>query len=391
MKFEEKLPNWYQARQLSYSQARKLSTINVALKNSLNFTLAVDFKAKVDLPPFNTSMMDGWAVRGLGPWLEIGSVRAGGNVKKLGDNEAIGISTGSRIPKETTAIIRTEVASRIGKIIQLQPNVKLRKNKDIRFKGEEAKKGEKLLIRGTKITPSIIGLAAACGADYFQAYRKPKIDLVIMGDELIESGIPFKSKVRDSLSLQLTYWMLSLNVEITHTYRIRDNLSKLKNIIANSESDIIVTTGGTAGGTKDFIQLALSQLNAKKIIQGVAVRPGKPMILAKLKQSGYLVALPGNPFAALVSFLTLVEPLILKMQGRILPELTKKFLSTKLTAPSNEHRIYPIFLEDSSAKPSKFWQSSMLRGVANSNGICIVPPGGLGKGRLVDTYVNIGI
>jgi len=377
-------PEWYLARQKSFEVANQLDSVNLPLIECLNKTLASNLTSLHPLPPFDTSMMDGFAVAGNGPWQEIGKILAGGKDISISDGQCVAIATGAKVPENTFAVVRHEHAEVMNNLVKLKEGFNLKQNQDIRKTGEEAQTGIEVLKKSTAINPAVLGLAASCGHDELNVIKNPKIDVLILGDELLDEGLPKDGKIRDSLSMQIPGWILNSNAEVGEIKRVSDNLEETKKAIFESDADIILTTGGTAKGPVDHIHPAINELNGELVIDEVKVRPGHPMLLAKLKTNQFLVGLPGNPLAACVAFVSLALPVIRKMQGRNLEKLEQVVVNKDVPAPDHEHRLFPVFIENNEATPVEHWGSAMLRGVAQSNAFVIVPPKGALKGTKLD-------
>jgi len=377
-------PEWYLARQKSFEVANQLDSVNLPLIECLNKTLASNLTSLHPLPPFDTSMMDGYAVAGKGPWKEIGKILAGGKDISISDGQCVAIATGAKVPENTFAVVRHEHAEVKNNLVKLKEGFNLKQNQDIRKTGEEAQTGIEVLKKSTAINPAVLGLAASCGHDELNVIKNPKIDVLILGDELLDEGLPKDGKIRDSLSMQIPGWILNSNAEVGKIKRVSDNLEETKKAIFESDADIILTTGGTAKGPVDHIHPAINELNGELVIDEVKVRPGHPMLLAKLKTNQFLVGLPGNPLAACVAFVSLALPVIRKMQGRNLEKLEQVVVNKDVPAPDHEHRLFPVFIENNEATPVEHWGSAMLRGVAQSNAFVIVPPKGALKGTKLD-------
>jgi molybdopterin molybdotransferase len=377
-------PGWYLARQKSFESPQTLESMKLPLNQCLNKTLAKKLVSLHPLPPFDTSMMDGWAVSGSGPWKEIGKILAGGKEITINQGEAVAIATGAKVPENTFGVVRHEHATFKDGIVDLNSEFELKQNQDIRKTGEEAQTGVEVLKEKTIINPAVIGLAASCGHDDLEVIRNPTIDVLILGDELLDQGLPKDGKIRDSLSMQIPGWILNSDAEVGQIKKVSDDLEITKKAISESKADIILTTGGTAKGPVDHIHPAINELNGELIIDEVKVRPGHPMLLAKLNKNQFLVGLPGNPLAACVAFVSLAVPVIRKMQGRNLEKLEQVVINQDVPAPDNEHRLFPVFIENNEATPVEHWGSAMLRGVAQSNAFVIVPPKGASKGTKLD-------
>ncbi|MGY1580832.1 molybdopterin molybdotransferase MoeA [Streptomyces sp. MN13] len=362
--------------------AEPRSPASVPLDAALGLVLAAPLAALTDLPSFDTSAMDGWAVAGPGPWaLRDEGVLAGhAGPARLADGEAVGIATGARIPPDTTAVLRSEHGITDDKG-RLHPTREVGHGQDIRPRGQECRSGDQLLPAGALITPAVLGLAAAAGYDTLTVVPRPRVDVLILGDELLTEGLPHDGLIRDALGPMLPPWLRALGAEVTSVRRLGDDAKALHRAITGSKADLIVTTGGTAAGPVDHVHPTLRRIGAELLVNGVKVRPGHPMLLARLKEHQHLVGLPGNPLAAVSGLLTLAEPLLRALAGR--PSLERYALPLKDGAHGHPHdtRLIPVTLRGDRAVPLHYNGPAMLRGVAAADALAVVPPGGAEPGQ----------
>ncbi|MCG5437636.1 molybdopterin molybdenumtransferase MoeA, partial [Micromonospora sp. PSH25] len=190
---------WEEARSRVYAVglAAALPAAARPLADTDGSTLAEPLTTRTDLPAFPTSSVDGWAVRGPGPWRVVGRVLAGSTPAPLTeDDTTVEIATGAMVPEGATAVLRVEesAASTTG-LISGTP----RKTPEWREPGEEAYADEELLPAGTPVDPAVIGLAAACGHDTLRVRRAPRAALLVFGDELLTAGPPAAGRIRDAL------------------------------------------------------------------------------------------------------------------------------------------------------------------------------------------------
>lgn len=367
-------PSWDLARETAAKLGKVLPTQFVAINNALGRTLAEDAISLVDLPTYETSAMDGYVVSGSGPWQIIGEVKAGAPYSgTLNAGQALGIATGAVIPKGGFGIIRWEQAQVNGETLIGETEA----GKDFRPAGAEAKKGEVLIEKGTTLNPGMIGLLAASGYDEVSVFRKPRVALLLFGDEIQLSGIPTSGLVRDSLGPQLPGWFERLGCEVAHIEYVADTLeltvAALKS--AAQEFDLIATTGGTAEGPRDFLKPALQELNGKLLIDKVAVRPGHPQLLGEINQVPVL-GLPGNPQSAVVALMTLGAPLIDAMFGRTLKALPLISSDDQFEATPGFTRLALGNVANGRFQLGGYLGSAMLRSLAHAQGfaVCTNPP-----------------
>lgn len=368
--------DWDYARAQASRAVSPLLHEQVPLTQAIDRRVAVDYFALCDLPPFTTSAMDGWAVSGEGPWRIVGDIKAGAPYEKdLENGTALRIATGAVIPRGTFGVVRWEIAEEIEGEIHATAMA----NADIRPAGEECRKGELLIKAGTRLSPSLLGLLASTGYDQIKVFRKPRVAILLLGDELQLLGIPIHGMVRDSLGPQLPGWLERLGVEIVSLEYVSDELDSVVRalVAAVPTCDLIITTGGTADGPRDHVHGALSKIGASFFVDRVRSRPGHPALLAMLRSLTEIpvLGLPGNPQSAVVGLMTLGAPVLGAFQGVGLPELPLVRTRNELKAPENFTRLILGNLIDGEFEMGEHLGSAMLRGLANSTGFAVAPAG----------------
>jgi molybdopterin molybdotransferase len=382
---------WEQARQLAHASATPTALVTLPLSGAAGHVLAQDVPALGDMPPFAASRIDGWAVSGPGPWTRVGDALAGHEfVESLAAGECVHIATGAVMPEGATAALKDEESQIDGeKVIAIEGAAGILDESgslpyfhDVRPSGYEAKVGDVLIPKGTKLTPAIIGVAAAGGHDELQVFKKIVIDVFVFGDELLSSGPSRDGKVRDSLGPQLPLWIDYIGAQLNQGKMVADTLEEHSTAIAGSKADLIITTGGTAAGPVDHLHNAIVDAGGSFIIDAVLVRPGYHQLMAKIDDR-HLIGLPGNPQSAVIGLLSLAVPFIAGANGQPLPELETCELSTNLKGPAREVRLALCSLESNIATPLEHLDSSMLRGFVKADGYAVLPPGGADAGQIV--------
>jgi len=362
--------SWDQARIVAAQSFIKLPTEEIDVSQGIDRTLATGVRALCDLPTYATSAMDGYAVAGSGPWTIIGEVKAGVPMKTaLTAGNAVGIATGAVIPDGVFGVIRWEQARVEGNVL-IGDAVE---NQDIRPPAHECKAGDVLITAGTQLNPAMIGLLAAAGLDRIEVVRKPKVALVLLGDEIALAGVPTDGLVRDALGPQLPGWLVKLGCEVISTQYISDELALVVDALGNAcaLADIVITTGGTAHGPRDYLHSALGEINAEILVDTVAVRPGHPMLLARTNTSA-IFGLPGNPQSAIVALISLGGPVITSMLGQEEQQLANVVTRDELTAPQDFTRLIIGNLVEGQFVVAPYLGSAMLRGLAHSTGFAVV-------------------
>ncbi|GGS91874.1 molybdopterin molybdenumtransferase MoeA [Streptomyces tanashiensis] len=390
------------------------------LGQALGHTLAEPLLALTDLPSFDTSAMDGWAVAGPGPWTvrtETPVLAGHAPAAALTDGEAVRIATGAPVPPGTTAVIRTEHSrtertertdtepadteladtepadtepadtERPGAVAAPGPVLHALRDvvpgQDIRPRGQECRAGDELLPAGTEVTPVVLGLAAAAGYDELPVPPRPRVEVLVLGDELLTAGLPHEGLIRDALGPMLGPWLAALGAEVLATRRIGDDAEELYAAVTGSAADLVVTTGGTAAGPVDHLHRVLDKAGATLLVDGVKVRPGHPMLLAALGGHRHLVGLPGNPLAAVSGLLTLAEPLLAALAGTSASGGRAPVLDEVHGHPYDT-RLVPVVRRGEQLVPLRYNGPAMLRGIAVADGMAVVPPGGARSGQELD-------
>jgi molybdopterin molybdotransferase len=370
--------SWDLARQAAYQAgvAAARPAVEVPLAAADGLTLAAPVVTLTDLPAFPTSSVDGWAVRGPAPWRIVGQVLAGSVAAPLTDDgTCVEIATGAMVPAGTEHVLRVEESRVDGDLVTGTP----RSVAEWRVPGDEAARGEELLLAGSAVTPGVIGLAASCGYEALRVRAAPKASVLVFGDELLTTGPPAEGRIRDSLGPSIPGWLRRLGAVVDGpTAPVKDTLDAHVEAIEaafDGGADLVCTTGGTMHGPVDHLHPALASLGASYVVNTVAVRPGFPMLVAALPGGRFLAGLPGNPQSAVVALVSLVAPLLAGLQGRALPALPPVTLGADVPGRGTHTHLALVRLVDGRAYPVSHVASSMLRGLARSTGFAVIRPG----------------
>ncbi|MFE2086334.1 molybdopterin molybdotransferase MoeA [Streptomyces sp. NPDC059460] len=393
---------WGEARALAARAGRSASprTLRLTLDRAIGRVLAEPLTALTDLPSFDTSAMDGWVVAGPGPWTlrrgedggqGLGILAGHSAPAPLPDGDAVRIATGARIPANGTAVIRSEHAHADEAKGLLYAQRQVVPGQDIRPRGQECRSGDQLLPAGTVVTPAVLGLSAAAGYDELLTVSRPRVDVLVLGDELLTTGLPHDGLIRDALGPMIGPWLRAMGVEVSAPRRLGDDREALRHALTTSDADLVITTGGTAAGPVDHVHPVLAEIGAELLVDGVAVRPGHPMLLTRLTAGGpYLVGLPGNPLAAVSGLLTLAEPLLRGLAGQAVEDSYRVVMRDEVHGHPHDTRLVPVVHRVGAGYgpehvvPLHYNGPAMLRGIAAADGLAVVPPGGVRSGTEVE-------
>lgn len=380
-----------EAQRRILAAVRPLPAESVALNAAAGRILAEDVVAPIDLPAFDNSAMDGYAVQAAdvssasadSPSVLkiIGRVPAGQVFPaSVQPGTCIRIFTGSPLPAGADAVVMQE-DSRLdpSKEGEVQILDRIGPWENIRFRGEDVKQGTTLVSAGERLTPAQIGLLAAVGLTEVQAGRQPTVGLLATGTELTEPGRPLDpGKIYESNRLALFPLLTKSGARAQILPLVSDTLADTTSALASglAECDAIVTTGGVSVGDLDFVRPAFEDLGGKLEFWKVALKPGKPFVFGNMG-SKYFFGLPGNPVSALVTFLLLVRPALLRWQraNQVTPSSTPGILKEPLSNDADRRHFMRVFADGQGYVRSSGSQASHLLGsLAMANGLVDVPP-----------------
>ncbi len=359
---------------------RQLATLNGGV---LGMVLTEDAIADIDSPPFDKSMMDGYAVRAgdcaAGGVLKVvGEVQAGA-VSAMGVNagEAVRIFTGAPIPLGADAVVKQEETTVDGERVTMRKPVNGGAN--ILRRGEEMRAGEVVLPAGTVIGPVAVGLLAAVGKAPAPVHPCPKVGIIATGNELVDPfTVPTGGQIRNTNGPMLAA-LVFRDGGITRSWGIAtDEEGRLASLVrqAIQTDDIIVLSGGVSVGKYDLVPNVLKSLGVQVHFHKVNMKPGKPLLFGTLGDK-LVFGLPGNPVSALLGFELFVGPAIRILGGHTDPgprEL-KLPLSEPLTANHDRPTYHPAVVGEGSVRPLPWKGSADLRALLPANGYVLLPPG----------------
>ncbi len=408
---------------------RKLTSVETALKkfiSSINFkpkieiislqnvssrVLAKDVVSKIEIPSFNKASMDGFAIKSsdtkkaaknnLVCLKIVGKIFAGERKEKLIKyGECIAISTGSLLPNGADAVIMIEDVLKNNSKIEITKNVK--KQSNIALHGEEVKKNQLILKKGTWLTPQDIGLVASIGIDRIPVFKKPLIGVLATGNELTKPGTVLKKgKIFESNRIVISELVKEMGGQIQDLGICKDEEKAIeKKVKKGLQNDVLVITGGSSVGERDFVPQILNNLGKPGIIvKGIAMKPGSPTTLAKIGKTPVIVC-PGFPLSSFFAFFVFGNLLLKKMLNTKGPPISEIEAKMETSIKTNQKVTNFVRVKIRKAKdgyiarPISTADSRLLITLTGSDGIIIAKNlKGLKKGKLVKviTLRNVSV
>lgn len=363
----------------------------VILSRAHRRVAAEQITASIDLPAFDNSSMDGYAMRAsdvAGASLEkpvslrvIGRVAAGENFpSEVGKGECIRLFTGSPLPSGADAVVMqedTRVASENSTEVLFFDSAKPWEN--VRFRGEDVKAGAVLIKPGEIFTAGRIALLAAVGLNEVAVGKLPRVALLATGSELQESGNPLApGQIYESNRKALAPLIESVGGIVTAFPIVPDNPKATRVALqeAFASHDMVITCGGVSVGEFDFVKSAFEELGGRLDFWKVAIKPGRPFVFGQLGPK-FLFGLPGNPVSAFVTFLLLVRPALLGWQGAIETSLSTHpaILNEPISNPGERRHFVRVQVDSQGLVRSAGIQAShVLSSLAAANGLLDVAP-----------------
>ncbi len=369
-----------------------LKSESLGLLNSIGQYLSNDVFSPMQMPPFSQSAMDGYAVCGTSSTYNVvGEIQAGdSNEYTLKIGEAYRIFTGALIPVNTTSIAKQEIVERTNDVMTLTEPLKT--GTSIRLAGEELQTGDLVLKKGTKINSAAIGLLSGLGIQTITVFKKPRITLVITGDELTKQGDPLlKGRIFESNSFTLQSALISLSYS-AKIVLVKDDYYATKETISTAieTSDLVIMTGGISVGDYDYVGKALNELQVQQKFYKVNQKPGKPLYYGE-KGNVKVFGLPGNPAAVLTCFYVYVLTAIKTMMGAANPDLIKAkvILNHDHLKKGDRGHLLKAKLIDTQVQIHKGQSSAMLSSFVDANCLLHIDSSTnqIKKGSLVDIYL----
>jgi molybdopterin molybdotransferase len=311
-----------EATRLIKENIHLLQPVSLPVSSAGRHVLAEDVYARVSIPNFNQSAMDGYALKH-DDYLKakefkiVGEIAAGDNkTVLLNTGEAIRIFTGAAVPASADSVVMQEKTEVNGnRLLVNDPDLK--EGSNVRTTGTEIKEGELGLKKGTFLYPAAIGFLASIGVTDLLVYPKPKIQIIVTGNELKQPGVLLEyGQLYESNSITLESALRQVGITEINIHHVKDDLNEITSMITKAldQSDLVLISGGVSVGNYDFVVKAAENAGVRKLFHKVKQKPGKPLY-AGVKGKKVLFGLPGNPASVLSCFYNYVIPAIQQLTG----------------------------------------------------------------------------
>ncbi|OUJ18328.1 Molybdopterin biosynthesis enzyme [Methanonatronarchaeum thermophilum] len=359
------------------------TTEKIQIKKSLGRAIARDIKSPTDLPHYNRSAMDGYAVKAENTYGATQTNPITLKIKEKNPNqmECVRVHTGSEIPKTTDAVIKIENTEKNNQTLKTYKPVSPGEN--ISQKGEDVTKNQTILKQGHTLKPMDISLLRTLQIEKITVMKKPTIAIIPTGDEVIKPGNkPKPGQVIESNSIAISMMIKKWGGKPTTHPITPDQPQKIEKAIQqNQDKDIITVIGGSSVGKRDHTAQVIKQ-NGEIYIEGIAIKPGKPTILGKTNNTP-TIGLPGYPVAAAIAAQTFLKPTIHK-KGKIKPKhqwKTQATLTRKIHSEPGYQTYTRVKLNNNKATPLRTSGAGIITSITRADGIAIIPSQSEGKDK----------
>ncbi|KAB0664384.1 molybdopterin molybdotransferase MoeA [Oryzomonas japonica] len=375
-----------EARSVILASVAPIGTERIHLLDAVGRVVATDVAAPWDMPLWNNSAMDGYAVRSadcdttpctlrVSGFLPAGAKADGVRVER---GCAVRIMTGAPTPEGCDAVVPVEETDNGDREVVL--NEPVQKGQHIRFRGEDVAAGVTFVRGGSIIRPPEVNMLASFGKALVPVYRRPTVAILSTGDELVELGTtPGPGEIVNSNALSLAAAVreagaIPLIIGIARDTR-ESHLEKLREGL---KADVLITSAGVSAGDRDLVRDVLEELGARQVFWKVGIKPGGPTAFA-LHGTTPVFSLPGNPVSTMITFEEFVRPALLTMQGyrRVLPQLFKVVLRNEVRKKAGKVQIVRIRLERVDgrwyATSAGDQQTAILKTMVDAEAIAVLP------------------
>ena len=371
----------------------------VAIEHALDRVAAADGRSAVDLPPFDRSAMDGFAVRaadtGPGARLRLSGETAAGETPSTAvtPGTAMLLTTGAALPEGADAVLQAELAERDGDAIVCREAIPA--SRHVRFRGEDVRRGDVLAPAGEPVNLQRLSALASAGVGALEVHRRARVRVLATGSELLPIGAPPEpGRIHESNRLVVASMVARAGGQVLGTSTVADDAAATRAAIAAAlaDTDVLLITGGVSVGAHDHVKRALDSCGVEERFWRVRMKPGKPLWFG-VRGATLVFGLPGNPLSAIAGVLCLVEPALRALQGESGAGLRTRPARLTTAARADDGRTTLLAANYAQggdgvleATPLAQQGSHLTGALAHAHGFVVVPhdAGALAAGTVVD-------
>jgi len=363
------------------------TTQQVPLIEAASRVLAEPVFSPMDVPGFDNSSMDGYAICPENPSAQplrlnvTQRIAAGASGVALAPGQAARIFTGAPIPQGTYAVVPQEDVTRVDDQISIQKAVEL--HQFVRNRGEDIAAGAQILEAGKRLKPADLALAASVGVTHVSAFKRLTVAILLTGDELVEPGSPLAAgQIYNSNRYWLHALLTQIGCHVLDPGIVRDTPEQTRDALkqASQTADVVITCGGVSVGEEDHVRAAVESMGHIDLWQ-IAMKPGKPLAYGKANGADF-IGLPGNPVSAFVTFVLMGLPFLYARMGLPVPELRPEPMVAAFDWPKPDRRREFIRVRKESSPDGlqrlARWPnqgSGVMSSVAWADGLVDIAPG----------------
>jgi molybdopterin molybdotransferase len=358
----------------------RTETETVPLDKAGERILAQDIISPINIPPFNKSAMDGYAVISDDPsekFKVIETVPAGKSPqKRVHRGECAKIMTGGIVPDVADRVVMKEMTEEKDGYIFVTGR---ETNKNICAAGEDIKKGDRVLDRGIRIRPQEVGVLASMGLDKVTVYKKPRVGVISTGSEIVPPGEKIKqSQIYDSNSYSLSAQIKRAGVRLVDRQMVLDDPDKIKKAVRDfmERCDVLLVSGGVSMGDFDYVPHVFKKLGFALHFEKVAIKPGKPTVFGT-KGNQYVFGVPGNPVSTFVVFELFINPFLMRLMGhRYEPLFLSGVLKESIRRRKTSRAFFiPVDYREGAVKRLPYHGSAHMHALTSANALLCIPKG----------------
>lgn len=392
MRVSEDLPDcdWFAARARAGEFVRELTPVEASLEESVGAVLAAPLTALSDMPAYDTSLFDGWAIAGPGPWrirtanrkdLFAGlEYHESTTSRQLLDGQATPVTYGEALGQGVTGIVPNSRGRLDGDLLKLidtpVSNQSIDPGSGVRPRASDASIGSVLLEAGERVTPAVAALAATAGHDVLRIFPMPAVALIRIGAEFLDRGVSRSGMTRDAVSPALPGWIAGFSARCQPPRWVTGSDAELIETIDDVISDIVITSGPASGAA---IRRVLAGMRADILVDGVACNPGSSMLMAQLQDGRPLIHCGDIPADAIASLLTLLSPILANLTGMPDPARRSR-MSVTVFGDRRRTTLIPVRPVGDRGQEVDLVRPGGPGGLfalARASAMAIIPPGGV--------------